>query len=158
MTDSSSGVAIMPNIDRNFWTSHRNVVRGNWIRDSGRTDLTLAAPAGEGNCFLHNDVQDGVAAALDRIYGCDGALSKLGGGDLYATVLSLARVLRLEIGAGFQPADWRTRPVPGPQPNMPDPLAPAKAAYPTPEWEALPPPVETPVTGPPPIIAPWLEV
>lgn len=155
--NATYGVAIMPNIDRNFWTSHRNVVRGNWIRGSGRADLALAAPAGEGNCFTDNDVEDAAASALDSIYRCGGTLSRLGGGELYPTVLTLARVLRLEIGPGFQPADWRTRPVPGPQPNMPDPLAPPKPAYPTPEWEALPPPVEAPVTGPPPVVAPWLE-
>ncbi len=71
----------MPNVDRNFWTSHRNVVRGNWIRGSGRADLALAAPAGEGNCFADNDVEDAAASALDSIYRCGGALSRLGGGD-----------------------------------------------------------------------------
>lgn len=142
------GIGIMPNIDRNFWTAHNNVVRGNWVRDSGRTDLTLAAPAGRGNCFAFNDVGDGAAAALDRMYGCDGALSRLGGGDVFATVLTLARVAKLEFGGGFVPTDWRTRPRPGPQPNMPDPLAPAKAAYPTLEWESIPGPVTESVRGP----------
>src|SRR5690625_758644 len=129
------GIAILPNIDRNFWTAHNNTVRGNWVRDSGRTDLMLAAPAGAGNCFANNDVGDGAAAALDRAYGCDGALSRLGGGDVFATILTLARVVKLEFGGGFVPPDWRTRPRPGPQPSMPDPLAAPKVAYPTPEWD-----------------------
>jgi plastocyanin len=64
------GVAVIPNLSRNFWMSGGNVVRDNVITGSGYGDLTLHGPALGGNCFGGNDHQLSVPAGLERVAGC----------------------------------------------------------------------------------------
>lgn len=131
------GVLVAPNIDVNFWLAHGNVVRGNRIERSGRADMALAAPAGQGNCFAQNQAATSMPAAIQSLYGCGSALSRLGGGEPLAILPLLSRVVRLEMGLNFTSGDWQTQPAPPDQPTMPDPTEPRKPAWPTAESEAL---------------------
>jgi plastocyanin len=131
------GVLVAPNIDVNFWLAHGNVVRNNRIEHSGRADLALAAPAGQGNCFAGNQASTAMPASIQTLFGCGTPLSRMGGGEPLALLPVLARVTRLEMGLDFTSGDWQTQPAPPEQPNMPDPTGPRRPAWPTPESEAL---------------------
>lgn len=131
------GVLVAPNIDVNFWLAHGNRVENNHIERSGRADLALAAPAGQGNRFAANRAVTAIPGAIQRLYAPGAALSRLGGGDPYALLPMLARLARLELGLGFRAGDWRSQPAPPPQPALPDPAEPRRPAWPTPESEAL---------------------
>ncbi|MFZ5814595.1 MAG: right-handed parallel beta-helix repeat-containing protein [Bacillota bacterium] len=131
------GVLVAPNIDVNFWLASGNVVRQNRILDSGRADIALAAPAGPGNCFEGNQASTSMPPAIESLYGCGSALSRLGGGEPFSLIPMLSRVARLEMGLDFKAGDWVTYPHPPEQVSMPDPLEPRRPAWPTPESEAL---------------------
>jgi plastocyanin len=112
------GVLITPNLDRRFWMSSGNRVRGNVIRGSGRADLALSAPAGEGNCFQGNDVRSSAPAGLQALHSCDGLRLPLGM-DLSTMALSLGRVAEThhQDYPKHRPED---APAPPPQPQLPD--------------------------------------
>jgi len=112
------GIAVFPNIDKNFWIAQGNVVRNNVVRGSGRADLVLAAPAGQRNCFSGNDFHTSLPPAIQTIHGCGLDLNRLGGGDLSAAVQTLALFVRAQSGK-YPQGDWRTAPSPPPQENMP---------------------------------------
>ena len=131
------GVLVTPNLDERFWLSNQNVVRNNRVRGSGLADLALGAPAGQGNRFVGNDVGRTAPGALQALYAPGTWLSRLGGGEMVATVTSLRRVVQLELGRSLASADWRDAPVPPEQPNMPNPTGAPQAAWPTPQSEAL---------------------
>jgi hypothetical protein len=84
------GILVTPNVDENFWYSEDNIVRDNRIIGSGRADIAMAGPAGEGNCFEDNEFERSVPPGLDT-FGCgwdplrfDPAQSFLGIGDLFS--------------------------------------------------------------------------
>jgi len=131
------GVLVAPNVDVNFWIAYGNQVRKNRIERSGRADLALGAPAGPGNCFEGNEASTSIPGAIQSLYGCGSVLSRLGGADINALVPMISKVARLQMGLDFANGDWRTQPAPPPQPGMPDPQAPRRPAWPTPESEAL---------------------
>jgi plastocyanin len=86
------GVLVTPNLDENFWYASGNVVRDNVISDSGRADIALAGPAGEGNCFERNGPSVSSAPPLlATFHGCDGPRLPLGF-DISTTVDTLALV------------------------------------------------------------------
>jgi plastocyanin len=125
------GIAVFPNIDKNFWIAQRNVVRNNHVRGSGRADLVLAGPAGQGNCFAANDFKTSLPPAIQLTYGCGGfRLNKLGGGDLSAAIQTFALYVRAQSGK-YPQGDWHTIPAPPPQADMPGAAtAPARPAVP----------------------------
>jgi plastocyanin len=132
------GIAVFPNIDKNFWIPQGNVVRNNHVRGSGRADLVLAGPAGQGNCFAGNDFKTSLPPAIQLTYGCGGLkLNRLGGGDLSAAIQTLALYVRAQSGK-YPQGDWHTVPAPPRQPEMP-------GAATTPAMPAVP---ETAVPGP----------
>ena len=51
----ANGIAITPNLSRNFWMSAGNRVAENVVEGSGRADIALAGPAASGNCFAGNE-------------------------------------------------------------------------------------------------------
>ncbi|MGH8928102.1 MAG: right-handed parallel beta-helix repeat-containing protein [Acidimicrobiia bacterium] len=115
---SVSGIAITPNLDRNFWTSSNNRIEGNVVEGSGRADLALAGPSGPGNCFTANLVTTSFPIGLQVFSTCDGLrlplLYELGG-----STEQLGRVL--ENGLGTRPVNpLGSAPQPSPQPTMPD--------------------------------------
>jgi plastocyanin len=125
------GIAVFPNIDKRFWIPQGNVVRNNHVRGSGRADLVLAGPAGQGNCFAGNDFKTSLPPAIQLTYGCGGfKLNSLGGGDLSAAIQTIALFLRAESGK-YPQGDWHTIPAPARQPGMPEAAtAPARPAVP----------------------------
>lgn len=129
------GIATVPNVDLNFWLATGNKVELNRVSDSGLADLALGGPAGAGNCFSGNAYSTAWPPTVESTSGCTSALARLGFGDPLAVLPSLGRMLRWSQG-DVEPPDWKDRPIPGPQPNMPDVTGPAKPAFPTPEWEA----------------------
>jgi plastocyanin len=115
----TNGVLVTPNLDKNFWMSHRNVVRENVIEGSGRADLALAGPAGEGNCFADNQHRWSLPPALESFAPCEGTrlpvLFELG-----ATSVGLGRVAEGTNGLNTRPdPPVGSAPKPGPQPQMP---------------------------------------
>jgi plastocyanin len=120
--ESTYGIAILPNLDDNFWASGDNRVTDNLIRRSGRADLALGAPSGGGDCFAGNESSTSTPPNIETLYGCDGpSLRWFGGGDLAPTLNTGFRFLDALDGA-FPHGDWRAQPAPGPQEQMEDPL------------------------------------
>lgn len=120
-----SGISITPNLDRKFWTSSGNVIRDNLVEGSGRADLALAGPAGEGNCFEGNVFSMSLPVGLEWFQPCTGnrfpVLFELGG-----STEQLGRIA--ENGLDLRPVNpVGSAPQPGPQPAMPadSPIAPA---------------------------------
>jgi plastocyanin len=126
------GIAVFPNVDEHVWIAQDDVVRDNLVRGSGRADLTLAAPAGPGNCFADNDVETSLPPAIQTLYGCSGLrLNRAGGGDIGSAIQSLALYVRAQSGK-YPQGDWRTAPSPPAQVNMPNPGT-APPVFATPE-------------------------
>jgi len=112
-----NGIAVTPNLDRNFWTSSFNRIEENVIEGSGRADLALAGPAGSGNCFTDNEIRSSLPIGLQAFATCNGlrlpVLYELAG-----STEQLGRVM--ENGLGIRPNNpLGSAPKPGPQPNMP---------------------------------------
>jgi plastocyanin len=118
------GIAVFPNLDKNFWIATGNVVRDNWVRGSGRADLVLSGPAGDHNCFSGNDFHSSLPPAIQTLYGCGHNLNVLGGGDLSSAIQTLGLYIRAASGR-YPHGDWRTQPAPAPQPQMPRATVPA---------------------------------
>ena len=124
------GIAVMPNLDANLWVSSGNVVRDNVVRDSGRADLALGAPAAGGDCFSGNTISSSLPPAIQLLRGCGSFGAKIGGGDLAPTLNLGTRFLDALDGA-FPHGDWRTQPAPPDQPGMVNPAkAPPQPAIP----------------------------
>jgi Phospholipase_D-nuclease N-terminal len=122
------GIAVFPNLDRNFWIATRNTVRHNIVEGSGRADLLLSGPAGDHNCFSGNDFHTSLPPAIQTIHGCGFNVNRLGGGDLSGAIQALGLFIRAESGKWPQ-GDWRTVPDPPPQDSMPG-TGPATLAIP----------------------------
>src|SRR2546426_562842 len=56
--------------------------------------------------------------AIQATHGCGFDLNRLGGGDLSATIQTLALYIRAQSGK-YPTGDWRTAPAPPAQPNAP---------------------------------------
>ena len=124
---ATNGVLVTPNLDENFWMSHGNIVRDNVVEGSGRADLALAGPAGDGNCFAGNDHRWSLPPAIEALAPCDGVRLPLRF-ELGAATEGIGRVA--QNGLGLRPdAPVGSAPKPGPQPQMPDAAtAPARPA------------------------------
>lgn len=126
------GVVIAPMIDESLWTAGFNEVRGNEVSRSGRADLALGLPAGEGNCFADNDFASSRPANVEGRFGCDGK-SLIGGlwslipGDLWPTLVMGRGAIQAELGS-FPSGDWKSAPEPPDQPTMTDPERPPREA------------------------------
>jgi plastocyanin len=122
------GIYVTPNTDDNFWPATDNVVRGNRVRGSGRADLAVGGPASSGNCFEDNDYRSSAPPGLQWVHGCDGLRLPLG----YALLPSFAMLLRVRHARSdaYLRVDYRTQPVPPPQPQMPGGVsAPVRPAF-----------------------------
>src|SRR5207244_4883398 len=119
---------------------------------SGRADLLLAGPAGEGNCFSGNDFQTSLPPAIQTIHGCGFDLHRLGGGDLSSAIQTLALYIRAQSGK-YPQGDWRTAPAPPPQPDMLQCdiclVAPAQVPTPAIPSTTVPGPIRVGDPGPP---------
>ncbi|HKX76447.1 MAG TPA: right-handed parallel beta-helix repeat-containing protein [Acidimicrobiia bacterium] len=112
-----NGIAVVPNLDRNFWTSSGNRIEGNVVMGSGRADLALAGPSGPGNCFAGNEAATSLPVGLETFAPCEGwrlpLLYELSG-----STEQLGRVV--ENGLGLRPNNpVGSAPKPGDQPVLP---------------------------------------
>jgi plastocyanin len=124
------GIAVMPNLDAHLWIASGNEVRDNIVRNSGRADLVLGAPAGGGNCFSGNTISSSLPPAIQLLRGCNAFTASLGGGDLAPTVNLGTRVLD-GLDGEFPHGDWKEQPAPPDQPQMTRPAsAPPQPAVP----------------------------
>jgi hypothetical protein len=112
-----SGIAIIPNVDRNAWMSSGNTVSGNVVAGSGLADLTLSGPALSGNCFEGNDPSWTMPPLLEGKQGCEGlrfpALWELGSFSAF-----FGRVVETGLGLDSE-VFYGDMPYPQPQPQMP---------------------------------------
>lgn len=120
---SNFGIVLQPYLDTNLWLPKRNLVRANSVENSGRADLALGAPAGEGNRFEDNEFStsrpsniegSGILADLKRSFG-----------DPWVTLVGTKAYLQTELGS-YPGGDWRTQPIPSKRPSMPDPNQPPR--------------------------------
>ena len=111
------GILVTPNLDEHLWTSSGNRVVGNVVEGSGRADLALAAPAGDGNCFQGNQARTSIPVGLQAFQRCEGLRLPLRM-DLSTTLASLGQVAEANTGAYpvNRPED---QPAPPPQPQLP---------------------------------------
>ena len=114
-----NGIATAPIQDRNYYAAKRNVIRDNLVLASGRADLVNAGPGATGNCFAGNVHESSVPFSLERWQGC-GGFRMPWWSDLVAFGTTLRRVM---VAPSIVIPDWKTQPVPPPQPNMPNPTA-----------------------------------
>jgi plastocyanin len=94
----NNGILVSPNLDERFWTASRNRVRDNVVQGSGRADLALAAPAGEGNCFQGNQARTSIPVGLQAFQRCSGLRLPVRM-DLSTTLASLGQVAEANTGA-----------------------------------------------------------
>jgi plastocyanin len=121
------GIAVSMIVDRNYWFAEGNRVIGNVVQRSGIADLALGGPASGGNCFGDNSFRVSLPPAIETFYGCAFAPTGGAGGDVGVTATLAGRVAQAA-GGRFPHGEWRTQPLPPPQPNMPD----ASSAPPSP--------------------------
>jgi hypothetical protein len=125
------GILVSPNLDEHLWTASGNRVVGNLVQGSGRADLALAAPAGDGNCFQANQARTSIPVGLQVFQGCSGLRLPVRM-DLSTTLASLGLVAEANTGAypANRPED---QPVPPPQAQLPGgagaPVRPAVDVY-----------------------------
>ncbi|HVX18414.1 MAG TPA: right-handed parallel beta-helix repeat-containing protein [Acidimicrobiales bacterium] len=97
-----------------LWPSKGNTVEGNVVRDSGLADLATAdSDASAKNCFADNTSKVTAPLDLETLLPCSGT----GSGDFTKGPLDLAKLVARETAPS---GDYKTQPVPAPQPNMPD--------------------------------------
>jgi plastocyanin len=111
------GILVSPNLDQHLWTASGNRVVGNVVEGSGRADLALAAPAGDGNCFQDNLARTSIPVGLQAFQRCSGLRLPVRM-DLSTTLASLGLVAEANTGAypANRPED---QPVPPPQEQLP---------------------------------------
>ncbi len=147
---ATHGVLVAPIIDAHWWPSRGNLVSRNLVMNSGRADIALAGPTSVGNCVARN----GDARLAPRLAACRPRGRRAGAGDDATAAAVRARdgapphgtrerlamendlagsitlALRMLLLRGDSFPDWRTQPVPPPQPSMPDArTAPALPAF-----------------------------
>jgi plastocyanin len=120
------GILVTPMLDKNFYRAEGNIIRDNQVRRSGRADLVISGPMSLGNCFSGNQVDVAAPVGMTHVQGCTGLRLPFDIDPLPFVSLVLVRGSLIE-AAHFP--DWKTQPVPGPQPEMPNPLfAPVRPA------------------------------
>ncbi len=110
------GIALLPNLDANFWATRGNVVRGNEVSGSGRADLALGAPSVYRDCFADNEHVTSLPPAIETLAACGRRIG--GGGDPAATLGLLARFAQA-LGGHYTSGDWQAEPVPSAQAQLP---------------------------------------
>ncbi len=121
------GILVSPMLDKNFYPARDNIIRNNTVLRSGRADLAVSGPRSSHNCFSGNTSNSSAPFVLPALARCAGFSLPVDYDVLGFTALVLVRGTLIQ-DATFP--DWKTQPVPPPQPSMPDPLtAPARPAF-----------------------------
>jgi len=115
VNDAPADPADIP--DLVIWEPRGNTVIGNVVEDSRLADLALGSVGDAstlGNCFSGNTYATTAPLELEALAPCEGSGS---GGDWSAGALDLITLM-----TAVQPpsGDYKTTPVPGPHPSMPD--------------------------------------
>jgi plastocyanin len=113
----NNGILVSPNLDQHIWTASGNRVVGNVVEGSGRADLALAAPAGEGNCFQDNQARTSIPVGLQVFQRCSGLRLPVRM-DPSTTLASLGQVAEANTGA-YPVNRTQDQPVPPPQAQLP---------------------------------------
>ncbi len=122
------GIALLPNIDSNFWATRGNTIRHNVVTGSGRADLAMGAPSVNGDCFADNQHTTSLPPAIETFAACGARIG--GGGDPAATFSLLSR-FAAALGGHYTEGSWKTEPAPPGEAQMPDAAAaPAAPAIP----------------------------
>jgi plastocyanin len=117
LNNRSHGIALLPLNDRHYWPSMGHVIRGNVVRGSGRADLAAGGLGTIGNCFENNDFGTSLPWGLQALNPCNGPRVPIAS-DLSGFMVFMGSIAQVHSGR-FTVTDYRDRPVPPPQPNMP---------------------------------------
>lgn len=113
----ANGIAILPILDRHYWPATGHVVRENVISASGRADLVAGGLGTMHNCFEGNQFHSSLPWGLQLLNGCNGPRIPLAS-DLSSYMTFLGAIGQIRTGR-FSVKDYRDRPAPPPQPEMP---------------------------------------
>ncbi len=125
------GIVILPIRDRHFWTASGHVIRDNTIVASGRADLAAGGFGTRGNCFADNRYRTSLPWGLEVLNGCNRMRLPIAS-DLSTYMVFFGAIGQVFAGQ-FVLNDYKTRPAPPPQPNLPGgagaPVRPALHAF-----------------------------
>jgi plastocyanin len=128
---ANSGIVIVPLLDRHYWPAMDHIIKENTIVNSGRADLAEGGLGSFGSCFAGNHFVTSLPWGLQVLNRCDGWRLPIGS-DLSTDLTFFGAIAQIRSGA-FKLSDYRTRPVPPPQPSMPGgviaPVIPAVHAF-----------------------------
>jgi plastocyanin len=113
----NNGILVLPLLDRHYWPSTGHVVRDNTVLGSGRADLAAGGFGTIGNCFSGNIYRTSLPWGLQALNGC-GRWRVPIASDLAGDMTFFGAIAQILSGR-FTVNDYRTRPVPPPQSNMP---------------------------------------
>ncbi len=113
----NNGIVVIPILDRHYWPSTGHVVRDNTVLESGRADLVAAGLGTIGNCFAGNVFHSSLPWGLQALNGC-GRLRVPVASDLSGDMTFFGSIAQIRTGQ-FTLNDYRTRPTPRAQLNMP---------------------------------------
>jgi len=113
----NNGILVAPILDRHYWPATGHVVRNNTVLGSGRADLAVSGFGSIGNCFSGNIYRTSLPWGLQALNGCEGLRVPVAS-DLSTDMTFFGAIAKVFTGQ-FTVSDYRTRPAPGAQPNMP---------------------------------------
>jgi len=113
----NNGILVVPLLDRHYWPATGNVIRGNTVLESGRADLAAGGLGTIGNCFSGNTFRTSLPWGLQALNGCSGARVPLAS-DLSVDMVFFGTLVQVRT-TEVKIADYRDRPKPPPQANMP---------------------------------------
>jgi len=120
LDNATYGIAVMPIIDEQFWTSGGNTVHDNNVFGSGVADLAFGGPGGGRDCFRDNSHDTSMPPGLESVMGCAVPFGRLGGGGLDVTIGSLLTRYIETFDDRYPHGAWQTWPAPVDQPGMAD--------------------------------------
>jgi hypothetical protein len=113
----NNGIVIVPLLDRHYWPATGHQIRDNVILASGRADLSAGGFGTMHNCFEGNRFHTSLPWGLQLLNGCDGLRFPIAS-DLSSDLMFFGAIGQIFTGH-FKVLDYRDRPTPPPQPQMP---------------------------------------
>jgi plastocyanin len=113
----NNGILVAPLLDRHYWPATGHVIRHNTVLGSGRADLAAGGFGTIGNCFSGNVYRTSLPWGLEALNGC-GRLRVPIASDLSSYMTFFGAIAQVRTGR-FTVSDYRTRPSPPAQPNIP---------------------------------------
>jgi len=113
----NNGILVLPILDRHYWPSLRHVIRNNVVVDSGRADLAAGGLGTLQNCFSGNRYRTSLPWGLELLNGCGHSRVPIAS-DLSGDMTFFGSIAQVFAGR-FTVLDYRDRPAPPAQSNMP---------------------------------------